>query len=77
MFQIYGIPDFDQKRTTLPNDGKMYCVPTSFINLVHFMGTHGIPGLLYNVADSNNSMLFSADADQRYEEAGYPERPEQ
>jgi hypothetical protein len=67
MFQIYDFPDFDQLRTTLPNNGKMYCVPTSFINLIHFMGTHGIPSLLYHEDDPANAKLFSPDPALNYE----------
>ncbi|MBV6457611.1 MAG: hypothetical protein HONBIEJF_00726 [Fimbriimonadaceae bacterium] len=38
-----GMPDYDQKRTTLPNDGRMYCVPTSSVNLLRYMAWHGMP----------------------------------
>ncbi len=41
---IPGVPDFDQKRATtatvsgLPNDGAMYCVPTSATDWFAYMG---------------------------------------
>ncbi|MBL8765063.1 MAG: hypothetical protein JNM07_12420 [Phycisphaerae bacterium] len=44
-----GIPDFDQKRQTgsgiygLPNDGKMFCAPTSCIDHLAYMANHGYP----------------------------------
>lgn len=43
---IVGIPDFDQRRDVLPNNGAMYCGPTATYNNVFFMGTHGFPQLL-------------------------------
>jgi hypothetical protein len=44
-FQITQVPDFDQKRTALPNDGKMYCVPTSGINWMAYFANHGRPSI--------------------------------
>ncbi|MGE3108463.1 MAG: GC-type dockerin domain-anchored protein [Phycisphaerales bacterium] len=41
-----GIPDFDQRRSALPNNGGMYCVPTSAINQMAYIANHGVPGLL-------------------------------
>jgi hypothetical protein len=38
-----GIPDHDQRWDSLPNDGNMYCVPTSFYNVIEYMRTHGVP----------------------------------
>ncbi|MBS1721705.1 MAG: hypothetical protein JSS66_01730 [Armatimonadetes bacterium] len=35
--------DFDQKRSVIPNDGKMHCVPTSYMDLFMYMSTHGLP----------------------------------
>ncbi|MCC6675757.1 MAG: hypothetical protein IT436_01310 [Phycisphaerales bacterium] len=43
------LPDFDQKReaatgyTGLPNDGRMYCVPTSCIDQQAYLANHGYP----------------------------------
>jgi hypothetical protein len=42
----YGVPDFDQKRNALPNDGKMYCVPTSFTNLRGYIANHGYGNIM-------------------------------
>jgi hypothetical protein len=49
---IPGVPDFDQKRATtstvpgLPNDGAMYCVPTSATNWFAYIANHGLPQVL-------------------------------
>lgn len=46
------MPDFDQIRATgpgilgLPNDGNMYCVPTSVLNLGAYIARHGHPDAL-------------------------------
>ena len=44
-FTVTHVPDFDQKRTALPNDGKMYCVPTSALNWMAYFANHGRPSL--------------------------------
>ncbi|MCC6661854.1 MAG: hypothetical protein IT437_13320 [Phycisphaerales bacterium] len=47
-WSVSDVPDFDQKRRTsastpgLPNDGKMYCVPTSAVNWFAYFANHGI-----------------------------------
>ena len=41
-----GMPDFDQKRSVLPNDGRMYCVPTATTNALAYITNHGYPDLL-------------------------------
>lgn len=38
--------DFDQRRATLPNDGSMYCVPTSFTNNLAYLNKYGMPSML-------------------------------
>jgi len=44
-FDITHVPDFDQKRTALPNDGRTYCVPTSAINWMAYFANHGRPSI--------------------------------
>jgi hypothetical protein len=39
------LPDFDQRREGLPANGGMFCVPTSFANLMAYYSTHGYPQL--------------------------------
>ncbi|MGD1915290.1 MAG: GC-type dockerin domain-anchored protein [Phycisphaerales bacterium] len=41
-----GMPDFDQRRSALPNDGRMYCFPTATANALAYITNHGYPGLL-------------------------------
>ncbi|GMV25697.1 MAG: hypothetical protein AMXMBFR58_17280 [Phycisphaerae bacterium] len=49
-----GVPDFDQKRDDLANDGKMYCVPTSWINWMAFLQNNGYDGLMFPVYGTQN-----------------------
>jgi hypothetical protein len=42
-YQIAQMPDLDQKRNGLPNFGKMYCVPTSSLNMLFYAANHGFP----------------------------------
>lgn len=44
-YRVDNMPDFDQKRNALPNDGKMYCIPTSGSNVLTYAARHGYPGL--------------------------------
>lgn len=44
-FEVAHMPDFDQHRAALPNDGKMYCAPTATINLMAYLANHGYPNL--------------------------------
>ncbi len=39
------VPDFDQRRALLPNLGRMYCVPTSYMNWMAYIAHHGYPGV--------------------------------
>jgi hypothetical protein len=49
VYKLKHMPDFDQKRATapnlvgLPNDGKMYCVPTAMMNIFAYAANHGFP----------------------------------
>ncbi|MFO0828988.1 MAG: hypothetical protein U0572_12680 [Phycisphaerales bacterium] len=44
-YKITGMTDLDQKRSDIPNDGKMYCVPTATLNLFTYAANHGFPGV--------------------------------
>ncbi len=62
-YQICDVPDIDQFRATfnvppypipgLPNDGKMYCGPTSIMNWMAYMANHGRPSLMPGPNSSN------------------------
>ncbi|MDX2017740.1 MAG: hypothetical protein SFY95_08905 [Planctomycetota bacterium] len=41
-----GVPDFDQKRNGLGNDGRNHCVPTSWTNWFAFFQNNGYGGLM-------------------------------
>lgn len=41
--KITGMTDFDQRRTTLPANGGMYCAPTSAMNIFGYAANHGFP----------------------------------
>jgi len=45
-YRIWHMPDLDQRRTDLPNDGAMYCAPTAAMNLFAYAANHGFPGIL-------------------------------
>ena len=62
-YWIYHMPDFDQKRDTLPGGGSAYCVPTSTMNLMGYIGNHGFPEVLPgsgNWQDPSNYATISA-----------------
>ncbi|MEQ8318375.1 MAG: GC-type dockerin domain-anchored protein [Phycisphaerales bacterium] len=40
-----GMPDFDQRRSVLPNDGSAYCVPTATANALAYISNHGQPAV--------------------------------
>jgi hypothetical protein len=42
-YKILHMPDMDQRRTTLPSDGSMYCVPTATFNVFAYAANHGFP----------------------------------
>ncbi|UCD74929.1 MAG: hypothetical protein JSV91_14220, partial [Phycisphaerales bacterium] len=44
-FEITHVPDFDQVRSALPNEGRAYCVPTSAVNWAAYFANHGLPDL--------------------------------
>lgn len=46
VYRVAFVPDFDQRRSTLPVDGANYCVPTSFINWAAYIARRGNPGQL-------------------------------
>ena len=39
------MPDFDQRRSALPNNGSMYCVPTATANALAYISNHGYPSI--------------------------------
>ena len=53
-FHRYDVPDLDQYRSSsadstipgLPNNGAMYCVPTSAVNWMAYIANHGYPFII-------------------------------
>lgn len=43
-YRVLHVPDLDQRRYNLPNDGSWYCVPTSHMNFAAYVAEHGFPG---------------------------------
>lgn len=39
-----GLGDYDQKWNFLDNDGKYFCVPTTYLNITHFLYNKGLSG---------------------------------
>ena len=44
-FQVLGMPDFDQRRQTLPNRGTCFCGPTAAANVIGTLTANGFPEL--------------------------------
>ena len=50
-YNILHMPDFDQRRmqvgevSGLPNNGSMYCAPTSIMNICAYIADHGYPSV--------------------------------
>ncbi len=42
----YGVPDFDQRRDALPNNGGYFCVPTSFTNIRGYIANYGYGSIM-------------------------------
>jgi hypothetical protein len=64
LYRIKFVPDFDQRRSTLPADGAMYCLPTSIINWAGYIARRGNAGLppgappwAYNITSLNIATL--------------------
>lgn len=67
VYRIEFVPDFDQRRNTLPSNGSNYCVPTSFLNWGGYVARRGFPNQLpgpppwnYNTISLNLALLGSA-----------------
>lgn len=43
-YTLNNVPDLDQKWDALPNNGNMYCVPTTAMNWMYYYSKRGLPG---------------------------------
>lgn len=51
--------DLDQRRTALPNDGRMYCVPASFANLCAYLNKYGMNDMTAGFNRNSHSEMSS------------------
>ncbi|MCW5936997.1 MAG: hypothetical protein KIT11_06805 [Fimbriimonadaceae bacterium] len=49
--------DLDQRRSGLPNNGNMYCVPTSFVNCCAYFQKYGMPNMLAGYSPSSHGEM--------------------
>jgi hypothetical protein len=56
-FHIDGVPDFDQRRHGLPENGGAYCMPTSTMDLLFYLANRGLPNLKNYYLDLGNKLL--------------------
>ena len=40
-YKVSQVPDFDQRRSGVANNGSMYCAPTSALNWAAYLSGHG------------------------------------
>ncbi|MFE6817820.1 hypothetical protein [Streptomyces sp. NPDC057675] len=45
-YNVCGMPDIDQRRAGLPENGANYCAPTAALNQMFYLDKHGYPNLL-------------------------------
>lgn len=54
-YEVCGMPDIDQKRAGLPNNGQNYCLPTATLNTMFWFDAMGYPNLLSGNYDPTSS----------------------
>ncbi|MCA9290934.1 MAG: hypothetical protein KDA25_07385 [Phycisphaerales bacterium] len=57
-YKISAVPDFDQKRSGLPNNGNMYCAPTSTLNFAAYVAAHGYPDMNPGIGNWQSANLY-------------------
>jgi hypothetical protein len=64
IYEIIHMPDLDQRRDAggpaggLPNNGSMYCVPTSCMNMCLYAANHGFPGMIPGPGNYQSQALY-------------------
>ncbi len=58
-YKITKVPDFDQRRNGLANNGNNHCVPTSAINWMAYIANHGYPNLAPGTGWWQSSSLYN------------------
>jgi hypothetical protein len=56
---ISNVPDIDQRRSTLPGDGDMYCAPTAVVNWAAYMANHGLPQAMSGPRDFQSQSNYA------------------
>lgn len=56
-YSISGVPDLDQKRKGLLNNGKEFCIPVSMMNWMYFMAQHGAPHAVMGPSNMKNEFF--------------------
>jgi hypothetical protein len=75
--KLTHVPDLDQRRDDccgspgFPNDGAMYCVPTSTMNLFAYAANHGFSYLAPGAGNWQSDSLYDEATDAIAELAGY------
>jgi hypothetical protein len=57
-YKVDKVPDFDQRWTSLPNNGAMFCVPTAAMNWIHYIAKHGWPLATANPITSSSDVAM-------------------
>ena len=60
-FERCGVPDFDQIRSGLVNDGKMYCAPTAAVDWLHYLANRGASSVMPGPGLSDNYLQVQYD----------------
>lgn len=59
IFNIWHVPDLDQRRAGLENNGSNHCVPTSGMNWMIYFANHGVPSLPPGAGNYQNPSLYT------------------
>ncbi|HMN95598.1 MAG TPA: hypothetical protein PKC43_05170 [Phycisphaerales bacterium] len=59
-YKVTKVPDFDQRRTGLANNGNNHCVPTSAVNWMAYIANHGYPNLAPGQGWWQQASLYNA-----------------
>ncbi|MBL9141530.1 MAG: hypothetical protein JNK53_06650, partial [Phycisphaerae bacterium] len=62
-YRVVHMPDLDQRRNGLANNGANHCVPTSTINLFGYAANHGYPWVAPGAANWESNANFNAATD--------------
>lgn len=59
-YRVTHVPDHDQRRFGLPNDGAVHCAPTAAMNWMCYFSNHGQPGIPPGPANWMNPANYDA-----------------